>query len=292
MMNKKLLLSVVTVLLPAVFVSACKEGTVDIQDIVETAGSISRHIGNMGQKSDAEERQIGQDVSATLLGAFPLSRDHRAQNYVNRIGVWLAMQTEREHLQWRFGVLEVQNINAFASPGGYIFVTRGLLDTLENEAQLAGVLSHEIAHVIERHHMKELQSNATLGIASDLGQFAIRQSSDNIKTRYMSEEMSNKLIAATKSLYSKGLAKDDEYAADQLGMLISARAGYDPFAYLEVLHKLDKFSSNDSQLALLFKTHPRPAERLASLEELLQSHRLDSADNKVLIDRFKEHIGR
>ncbi|MCW8929824.1 MAG: M48 family metalloprotease [Gammaproteobacteria bacterium] len=270
---------------------ACKEVSLDVQDIVETAGSISRHVSNMGEKTDAEEVVIGKEVSATLLGAFPLSNNREKQLYINRVGVWLALQTNRTGLNWRFAVLDVQNINAFASPGGYIFVTRGLLDILDNEAQLAGVLSHEIAHVIERHHMNELQSNASFGIANDLSQFALRQSSggDSLKTQYLSDEVSKKLMVAAKSLYSNGLAKTDEFSADHLGMLISAKAGYDPYAYLEVLHKLDKYSTDDSQLALLFKTHPKPSERLSHLDTLIQSSALNAADDKLLTNRFMKY---
>ncbi|MCP3850163.1 MAG: M48 family metalloprotease [Gammaproteobacteria bacterium] len=272
------------------FLTACKQASLDIQDIVETAGSISRHIGDMGLKSDVEEVLIGQEVSATLLGAFPLLKDSKKQLYINRVGVWLALQTERSSLDWHFAILDVQNINAFASPGGYVFVTKGLLDILDNEAQLAGVLSHEIAHIIERHHMNELQSNASFGIANDLSQFALRQSSgDSLPSRYLSDEISKKLSLAAKKLYSNGLAKTDEYSADHLGMLISARAGYDPYAFLEVLHKLDKYSSNDSQLALLLKTHPKPEDRLTHLENLLQSHTLNAADDKLLVQRFLQY---
>ncbi len=270
--------------------TACKEVSLDIQDIVETAGSISRHVGNMGEKTDEEEVIIGKEISATLLGAFPLSQNREKQLYINRVGVWLALQTNRTSLNWRFAVLDVQNINAFASPGGYIFVTRGLLDILDNEAQLAGVLSHEIAHVIERHHMNELQSNASFGIANDLSQFALRQSSgESIKSQYLTDEVSKKLTVAAKSLYTSGLAKTDEFSADHLGMLISARAGYDPYAYLEVLHKLDKYSTNDSQLALLFKTHPKPADRLLHLESLIQGNALNAADDKLLVNRFMKY---
>jgi len=270
--------------------TACNEVSLDVQGIVETAGSITRHIENMGEKSDDEEVLIGKEMSASLLGAFPLSNNRDKQLYVNRVGVWLAMQTNRSNLKWHFAVLDVQNINAFASPGGYIFVTRGLLDILDNEAQLAGVLSHEIAHVIERHHMSELQSNASFGIASDLSRFALRQSTgETLPNHILSDEVSHKLTTATKALYTNGLAKSDEFSADHLGMLITARAGYDPYAYLEVLHKLDKYSTDDSQLALLFKTHPKPAERLLNLEALIQSNRLNNADDKLLANRYMKY---
>lgn len=270
--------------------TACKEVSLNLTDIVETVGGLSKHVSNMGDKTDDEEVLIGKEISATLLGAFPLSTDREKQLYINRVGVWLAMQTTRANLNWHFAVLDVQNINAFASPGGYIFVTRGLLDILDNEAQLAGVLSHEIAHVLERHHISELKSNASFGIASDLSQFALRQSTnESYKTKYLSDVVSTKLIAATKSLYTNGLAKSDEFSADHLGMLISARAGYDPYAYLEVLHKMDKYSSDDSQLALLFKTHPKPSERLTNLESLIQGSALNSADDKLLANRFMKY---
>src|SRR5437870_1897269 len=116
-----------------------KPGSLDI-------GSV---VGNLAKATkgtdEAEEIRIGQEFAAVLLGAKPLVADARLQRYVNVLGRWLALQTERPDLPWTFGVLDDAGFNAFATPGGHVFVTRGLMARMRNEAELAGVLAHEIA---------------------------------------------------------------------------------------------------------------------------------------------------
>ena len=91
---------------------------------------------------EKEEIAVGREVAGRTLGAAPLVPDPELQAYVNRVGRWIAMQSERPDLPWHFGVLDTASVNAFAAPGGFIFVTRGLLETVGTEAELAGVLAH------------------------------------------------------------------------------------------------------------------------------------------------------
>ena len=88
-----------------------------------------------------EETRIGRQIAGNLLGAVPLVRDDKLQNYVNLVGNWVALQSGRKDITWRFGVLDTDDINAFAAPGGYVFLTKGLYRRLNNEAELAGVLA-------------------------------------------------------------------------------------------------------------------------------------------------------
>src|SRR5438128_1407145 len=103
--------------------------------------------GLFSETSFEEEVRIGRHLAANLLGAAPLVRDEPLQAYVNRVGRWVASQGERPELKWYFGVLETEDVNAWALPGGYVFVTKGLYRLLASESELAGVLGHEIAHV-------------------------------------------------------------------------------------------------------------------------------------------------
>ena len=107
--------------------------------------------------SEEDEIKIGRDLAGRLLGQIPLVDDADVQAYVNRVGRWIALQSERPDIPWRFGVANAANINAMAMPGGTILITRGLYDILDNEAQLAGVLGHEIAHVVKKHHISVMQ---------------------------------------------------------------------------------------------------------------------------------------
>ena len=114
--------------------------------------------------SQEEEVAIGRQAAGNILGAAPLVKDATLQRYVNRVGRWIASQSERPDLPWHFGVIESQDLNAFAAPGGYVFVTRGLYRGLQSESELAGVLAHEIGHVIKKHHLKILQQSRLVDI--------------------------------------------------------------------------------------------------------------------------------
>ncbi len=101
------------------------------------------------ETSQKEEVAIGREIAGRLLGAAPLVKNKKLQKYVNKVGKWVALQSDRPDLPWRFGVIESNDINAFAAPGGFIFITKGLYLKLKSEAELAGVLAHEIGHVIK-----------------------------------------------------------------------------------------------------------------------------------------------
>jgi predicted Zn-dependent protease len=107
---------------------------------------------------EEEELEIGKQAAAVLTGSAPLLENKSLQQYINKVGYWLTLHTERPALSWRFGILNTESINAFATPGGYVFITLGLLNELQDEAELAGVLAHEIAHVLRRHHVIAIKS--------------------------------------------------------------------------------------------------------------------------------------
>lgn len=212
-----------------------------------------------GGIEEPEEVEIGRDMAARLLGAAPLAADEALQRYVNRVGRWLAAQTERPALPWRFGVLEAPQLNAFATPGGHIFVTRGLVSRMANEAELAGVLAHEIAHVLRKHHLQAIQKAAQLELAN---------TALSLSRRDADSQKREKLLAAGTELWQRGLDKSDELEADRLGVVIAARGGYDAYGLPAVLQSLQAMNPEDSGLALMFKTHPAPAERLDALEKM------------------------
>jgi beta-barrel assembly-enhancing protease len=209
------------------------------------------------EPDENEEIALGQDVAARLLGAAPLAADPKLQQYVNRVGRWLALQSERPDLPWKFGVLEAPQVNAFAVPGGTIFVTRGLVQKMQSEAELAGVLSHEIVHVVKKHHLKAIQKGAMTQLSADAAGAALSSRGN--------PDVRNKLISFGTEMYSRGLDKSDELEADRMGVVIAARGGYDAYGLPAVLQALQAMNAADSALALMFKTHPTPAERLDAL---------------------------
>ena len=245
-------------------------------DTVKTVGKATREI------PQDEEIAIGRDVAARLLGAAPLVDDARLQRYVNHVGRWLASQTERPDLPWQFGVLQAPEVNAFAVPGGTVFITRGLLARMASEAELAGVLAHEIMHVVRKHHLKAIQKGALAGLGSQAASAAFND---------MNAEAKQKLVAFGTEMYSRGLDKGDELEADRLGVVIAARVGYDPYGLPAVLQTLQSANPSDSAVALMFKTHPAPGERLQALEPRMQA--LDGyATQPQLRERFVAELKR
>lgn len=239
-------------------------------DSVKNAGKATRDI------DEGEEIAIGRDVAARLLGAAPLASDARLQRYVNNVGRWLASQTERPDLPWQFGVLEAPQLNAFAVPGGTIFVTRGLVERMTNESELAGVLAHEIVHVLKKHHLKAIQKGALASLGGDAAAMALKNTRSDAR---------DKLVSFGTEMYSRGLDKGDELEADRLGVVIAARGGYDAYGLPAMLQTLQAMNAQDSGLALMFKTHPAPAERLDALDKMQPT--LDRfASQPQLAERF------
>ncbi|MGK2941059.1 MAG: M48 family metalloprotease [Immundisolibacter sp.] len=235
------------------------------------ATQIQRVLGGI---SPQEEQAVGRRAAGNLLGAAPLVKNASLQKYVNRVGVWVALQSERPDLAWHFGVIESQDINAFAAPGGYVFITRGLYRQLRGESELAGVLAHEIAHVVQKHHLNILEQSRLLD-----------QGGKVLSGQVAGSEQIKRLIGTGAEIFSRALDKNAEYEADRLAMVLAARAGYDPFGLPAVLQDLAHLSREDRSVSMLFKTHPHPDERLAQMEDTGQ--RLDGIRGKINRKRFE-----
>lgn len=236
----------------------------------------SKKSFNLKSPSQEEEIQLGREITGNLLGASPLVKDAALQKYVNQVGRWVANQSERTNLPWHFGVIESEDINAFAAPGGYVIITKGLYRKLDNEAQLAGVLAHEIAHVVRSHHLKILQKSQLLDLGAGL--ISKQIGTDN--------QIIQKIIGNGAEICARSLDKSAEFEADRMGVVLTARAGYEPYGLPEVLQVIGETNKNDNSVALLFKTHPHPDDRLLALDEAI-GDRLDKIkDGKTLKNRF------
>lgn len=204
--------------------------------------------------SESEEIAIGRQIAGNLLGAAPLVKDDKLQKYVNRVGRWVATQSERTDLPWHFGVIQSEDMNAFAAPGGYIFITLGLYRTFQSEADLAGVLGHEVGHVIRQHHLTILQQSKLVDAGSKV---LAKQVGGNDKVQ--------QLIGSGAEIVARGLDKDAEFEADRIGVVLATRAGYDAYGLPSVLQLIGHAAKDDNRVALLFKTHPQPEDRLNKL---------------------------
>lgn len=240
--------------------------------------------GVSGKVSPAEERAMGREAAATLLGAEPVLADDAVQRYVNRVGLWVALQSERPNLDWRFAVLDDEDVNAFAAPGGFVFVTKGLLLTIGSESELAGALGHEVAHVVRKHHLKALTKDNRIQALSGAALDTLAK--DDPKR----QEQVAKLVQGVKTLYARGLDKQDELNADRIGVVYASRAGYDPSGMVGVLQKLDAQDAGTNRMALLLKTHPAPADRLGALDAVFGTGKLDQLKGMEGAQRYRSAL--
>lgn len=241
-----------------------------------------------------EEIYLGEGIASGFLGAVKLHADEKLQRYVNRIGRWLASQSERPDLPWTFGVIDTDTINAFAMPGGTVIVSHGLVKRLTNESELAGVLAHEIAHVLMKHQLAAIQSDAGWSAAA-AGAKAV--ASDRIgrsggDVLGLKTQLANAGVDLVKDgLFLRPLDRSMEYEADRIGVVIAARGGYDPYGLVAVLTMLAQVKPEDSGASITFSTHPAPANRLAELEKVVPETLERYATQPQVEGRFRQTVG-
>lgn len=271
---------------------ACKStgfkiGNLDVGKLVEQGVNVF----NANNIDEEQEIQFGENMSAVLLGTRPLYENRDINLYVNKVGMWLAANSSRPNLPWQFGVINSTAINAFAAPGGFVFITSGMLMQLENESQLAAVLAHEIAHITQKHHLNAIKDDANRSAVTESLFISAQAYQDNTESSNEDKGYriwAKKVTGMAQDLYSKGLDRDDEFQADQYGIRLLAKSGYDAFAYIDNLQIIASIAADDSALALLYKTHPTPSQRLEALANQLD--KLAMNDGLLLTKRFKQEM--
>jgi len=235
-------------------------------------GSLGQKIGSMlgtakqaapkpEQEQAQEELALGPEIAGRVLGARPLWENPAAQQRVNVVGRWVATQTSRPDLPWTFAVIDTPEVNAFAAPGGYILVTRGLYELLASDSEVAAVLGHEIGHCVARDHYNVIRKQQL----AELGKQALS-----------AEVPTGGGAAAT---YARGyvekhgaavmltsLDREAEFRADAAAEIYLARAGMNPVALYSVLQKMAALGEQSASLAALYKTHPPIAARLDRID--------------------------
>ncbi|MEX2479259.1 MAG: M48 family metalloprotease [Gammaproteobacteria bacterium] len=252
-------------------------GKGDVDKLLETG---KRVVAATRSMTEAEEIHLGRDLAGRLLGAMPPLRQAEAQAYINRLGRWLTLQTTRPNLPWHFAIVTSDSLGAFATPGGHVLVTTALIRLMRDESELAGVLAHEIAHVIERHHVEAVMKKARAALARDVAADVV---ADYTKGNPL---VRNALLEGGMNLYASGLDQGDEFAADLTGVTIAARAGYDPFGLLMLLTTLDALDPAEPRASLLFATHPDTRERIERVAAAAASRLEDYGTTLRDLERF------
>lgn len=203
------------------------------------------------------EVEIGKSVVEEVEKKHKLLKDRKITNYVEKIGKRIVKVCDRKDVKYYFKVIDKEEVNAFAVPGGYIYVYTGLLKILSSEAELAGVLAHEVSHIVARHSMKHLQLALGIGVVGALiaGDAKLMQ----------------KAVAIVSNLIMKGYSRKDEFEADEFGAYYLGKAGYDPKGLVGALKKLKKLEKTPSnKLLTLLSTHPPVGDRIKRLNKKIK----------------------
>ncbi len=208
-----------------------------------------RQIALIGEQ---QEIALGKSSDADVVAAYGLVDDPELQAYVSDIGLRLAADSERPNLPWKFQVVDDPTVNAFALPGGYIYVTRGILAHFQSEAELAGVLGHEIGHVTARHSVNQMSKQQLAGLGLGIGTIFAGEYGDLVQ----------QLGGAGLGLAFLKFSRDDERQADDLGMRYMLRENYDPRAMASMFDTLGRIgAAAGARMPALYSTHPDPGNR-------------------------------
>jgi predicted Zn-dependent protease len=205
------------------------------------------------------EVDIGKQVVQEVESTEKVLNIPEVQNYVNKVGQKIIKVCDRRNIKYTFKVLDSKEINAFACPGGFIYVYAGLLKVIDNEAQLAAVLGHEVGHVVARHSIKRLQYVYGYSI---LMEFAL---SDKLSSA------AEQMVDATAGLILQGYGRENEYEADDYGILYEKKAGYNPKGMIQLFEKFKQWEKHPPTFfEKLLASHPPAQDRINNGNKQIQ----------------------
>ena len=210
------------------------------------------------QVGQDEEVQLGRRNAEQVDAQLPLVRDPVATNYVQQLGVSIARTTERADLDWRFRIIDSREVNAFALPGGFIYVNRGLIERADRLDELAGVLGHEIGHVVQRHSVRQMEKQTKTGVAVELGCRL---------TDLCSSEVARAAIQVGGAALFARYSRKDEAEADSVALGFVIDAGIDPRGIPALFKKLiEERRRSPARIEGFFASHPLEEDRIAATE--------------------------
>lgn len=226
--------------------------------------------------TEDEEADIGRVVAARVLKTYPLAKNDKLQQYITLVGNTVAAYSARPTLEWHFAVIDTPIVNAFSCPGGFIFITTGALSHIHSEAELAAVIGHELAHVTQKHILKEVKRGNVMSAATDLAKSTT--STGSFLTDQLGEKIAN---LATEKLFKSGLSRRDEEEADKIGIELTSAAGYRAGEFVNFLKELEQIE-HGSEMSMLTATHPGPADRIKYLQPVIK----EPQQGEVLAERW------
>jgi predicted Zn-dependent protease len=300
-------LFVACLLLPAVlFFSGCQAmltSTVKATDKAEKAGAIRPSTAESIKKSTGavarsieeftpeQEYYIGRSVAAVILTKYPPYANQTSNEYLNLLGQALAQASDMPEIfrGYRFLVLNSDEINAIATPGGHIFITKGLLRCCRTEDAVAAVLAHEIGHIQLKHGIRAIKKARVTGALTTIAAESARALMPN-ETAMLSEAFGGAIMDITTTMINNGYSRAYEYEADNAAQIILRRIGYDPNGLEEMLMVMGK--SLKAGGAGFGKTHPAPQDRIAEIRKKLGGKYSQVQTPEARQARFLRAIGK
>ena len=246
---------------------------------------------------EPEEIELGRAVTASLGSRYTLSHDEDLTRYVALVGNAVALQSDRPDIRYYFGVLDTEEVNAFAAPGGYVFITRGTLRLMRDESTLAAVLGHEIGHVALKHHVNEIKKQKERAVEAGtfknlarIGSGFIPGVGGAVTSTVVNTPILDLAMDGAVNLALKGYSRDQEEQADRVGFAYASRAGYDAAGLRDFLKAVQDSGSQPAKsgiFANLNATHPGAADRLKEQEAQLKSA---PAGGRRAAPRFEQQV--
>jgi predicted Zn-dependent protease len=258
-------------------------GGIPVGGIVQTGGLALSSTVDM---DEPEEIELGRATTSAIGSRYRLLRDEPLTRYVALVGNAVAQRSERPDMRYHFGVLDADDVNALAAPGGYVFVTRGALAIMRDEATLAGVLGHEVGHVALRHHDATIKASKRKGAAMSGLQTGLAFTS----VGQFSQLIALATDAVVEQTVLKGHSRAEEGESDTVGFRYATAAGYDPAGLRDFLRTLQERGGQEQNVAKFFSTHPGTDERLREQEALLQKAPAGGRRHVARFERATAHI--
>ncbi len=228
------------------------------------------------QMTDSEEQQLGTAVSERVRTRYGVVQDANVHRYVALVGMALAQASEKPNFEWTFIVLDTDAVNAFAAPGGFVHITRGALGLLQDEAELAAVLGHEIVHIAEQHTIRSIQKSKAIQMGAD-------------ETLSGNAALFNRLVDNVYlSILNNSFGRAEENESDEKGVALANGIGYAPQGLSGFLTRLQERNKDSKEKRGLFASHPEMKERLERLAKQITSQKL--AAKATLADRYRKNI--
>jgi len=235
----------------------------------------------LAMMSEAQEIQIGKENDAAIVAQYGLYPDEELQAYIQELGTSMAAVSERPHLPWTFRVLDDPIVNAFALPGGYIYITRGIMAHLNSEAELAAVVGHEIGHVTGRHTVNRMAKASLMQLGLGVGMVLSPEFAQF-------GDLANTGLGLLFLKYSR----DDERQADELGFRYSVREKFDPREAANVFRTLQAVgnAAGGQSLPSFMATHPDPGNRALAAEQRAASEGVSYADHRIERESYFDRL--